>query len=179
MTSADNSCQRFYGQTNGIVSGTAPNRTLTIRWEGTNAIGGTSGSPNMVYEMIFYETDNTQIDIHMGVNARYTPSGFYFDNKFSGTSAACPVAAGLIATILESKRTWTYADVRSWLQTRVVNQDSNVFYQGSESTTANAASWSDVNSLEGGVARVIYQAGSDSSSTFQGITLTGTGLTIT
>ena len=133
----------------------------------------------MVYEMIFYETDNTQIDIHMGVNARYTPSGSYFDNKFSGTSAACPVAAGLIATILESKRTWTYADVRSWLQTRVVNQDSNVFYQGSESTTANAASWSDVNSLEGGVARVIYQAGSDSSSTFQGITLTGTGLTIT
>ena len=179
MTSADNSCQRFYGQTNGVVSGTAPNRTFTIRWEGTNAIGGTSGSPNMVYEMKFYETNNTQIDIHMGVNARYTPSGSYFDNKFSGTSAACPVAAGLIATILESKRTWTYADVRSWLQTRVVNQDSNVFYQGSESTTANAASWSDVNSLEGGAPRVIYQAGSDSSSTFQGITLTGTGLTIT
>ena len=51
------------------------------------------------------------------------PSGesgftYYYDNKFSGTSAACPVACGVIATKLEYNRNWGWQDVRNWLRGR-------------------------------------------------------------
>jgi hypothetical protein len=68
ISSADNSCQRIYYGTEGV----APNRTFRIRWEGTAAISGTLGSPNMVYEAVFYENNTAQVDIHTGVNARWT-----------------------------------------------------------------------------------------------------------
>ena len=68
ISCADNSCQRiYYG-----AEGTAPNRTFRIRWEGTASTSGTLGAPNMVYEAVFYENNNTQIDVHTGVNARWS-----------------------------------------------------------------------------------------------------------
>ena len=70
---ADNSVQRiYYG-----VAGTSPNRTYRVRVEGTAALGGTVGSPNMVNEYVFYEAVPAQIDLQLGVNARkLTSSGF-------------------------------------------------------------------------------------------------------
>jgi hypothetical protein len=68
ISCADNSCQRIYYGTEG----TAPNRTFRIRWEGAASTSGTLGSPNMVYEAVFYENNNAQIDIHTGVNARWS-----------------------------------------------------------------------------------------------------------
>jgi len=76
ISCADNSCQRiYYG-----VEGTAPNRTYRIRWEGTSSTSGTLGAPNMVYEAVFYENTDNQVDIHTGVNARWTStsSGYTF-----------------------------------------------------------------------------------------------------
>lgn len=70
ISCADNSCQRIYYGTEGSV----PNRTFRIRYEGTNSTVGTLGSPNMVYEVIFYENNNAQIDVHTGVNARWAIS---------------------------------------------------------------------------------------------------------
>jgi hypothetical protein len=68
ISCADNSCQRiYYG-----AEGTAPNRTFRIRWEGTAATSGTLGAPNMVYEAVFYEATPNQVDVHTGVNARWT-----------------------------------------------------------------------------------------------------------
>ena len=81
-----------------------------------------------------------------------------YDRAFSGTSSACPVACGLIATKLQYNRNWTWLDVRNWLKTNVGTANTNQFYTGTESTTANAASWSDVNSLEGGAPIVIWDA---------------------
>jgi hypothetical protein len=78
------------------------------------------------------------------------------DTAFSGTSAACPVAAGFIATVLEHNRDWAWQDVKTWLQTLDV-QDSSDFYYGTESDTVNTANWLDYESLEGGDARVLYQ----------------------
>jgi hypothetical protein len=78
------------------------------------------------------------------------------DTAFSGTSAACPVAAGFIATVLEHNRDWAWPNVKTWLQTLDV-QDSSDFYYGTESTTVNTANWLDYESLEGGDARVLYQ----------------------
>ena len=81
-----------------------------------------------------------------------------FDRKFSGTSAACPVACGLIATKLQYNRSWGWKDVKNWLKSSVDSAITNQFYNVAESTTANASTWSDFNSTEGGIARVIWDA---------------------
>jgi hypothetical protein len=83
-------------------------------------------------------------------------SGNTTDAAFSGTSAACPVATGFIATVLEWNRDWTWVEVKAWLQS-LETQDAADFYFGTESTTVNTANWLDYESLEGGDARVIYQ----------------------
>jgi hypothetical protein len=83
-------------------------------------------------------------------------SGNTTDAAFGGTSAACPVATGFIATVLEWNRDWTWVEVKAWLQS-LETQDAADFYFGTESTTVNTANWLDYESLEGGDARVIYQ----------------------
>lgn len=84
-------------------------------------------------------------------------SGNATDCAFSGTSAACPVAAGFLATVLEHNRDWTWVEIKAWLAS-VETQDAAVFYFGTESTTVNTANWLDYESLEGGAARVLFQA---------------------
>jgi hypothetical protein len=83
-------------------------------------------------------------------------SGNATDTSFGGTSAACPVAAGFLATILEYNRDWTWREIKDWLLT-LETQDASDFYLGTESTTVNTANWLDYESLEGGNARVLYQ----------------------
>lgn len=107
-----------------------------------------------------------------------TTSTIYYDMKFSGTSAACPVAAGFIATLLQHNRTWTWQDVRTYLKTRLNVQSTSTFYYGVESTTANASTWSDVNGLEGADARVLYDAPTVDT-VLRGTELTVSGVTIT
>ena len=155
MSCADNSCQRIYYGTEG----SSPNRTYRIRWEGTNSTGGTLGSPTMVYEATFYEASPSQIDIHFGANARVSNSVLTsYDEAFSGTSSACPVATGLIATKLQYNRTWTWQDVRTWLRNSVGTADTSQFFTGVESTSANDVNWANVNSSEGGDPIVIWDA---------------------
>ena len=105
-----------------------------------------------------------------------------FDCGFSGTSAACPVATGLIATVLEYNRSWGWADVRTWLQS-LTTQSGTTFYQGPDPATATSVDWADLNSLMGGTRKVAYNGfafpepidGLSGS----GLTISGTGLTIT
>ena len=88
------------------------------------------------------------------------------DGRFSGTSAACPVAAGMIATKMQYNRDWTWEDVRNWLRghnqpagiTTVGLQPSAELHHGVDSGTANATTWSDVNSLEGALPAIIWDA---------------------
>ena len=254
ISCADNSCQRlYYG-----IEGSSPNRTYRIRYEGTSSTSGTLGSPNMVYETVFYEITPDQIDIHIGINNRspsesknfsqsthsefgilsynstnrrgfpqqlgkftnnngniiypvinvgalddsfasngkerkvnysdmgneidcyapadgtltaQAPTGTYirpdtypggtltsYDGKFSGTSSACPVACGLIATKLQYNRSWTWQDVRNWLKNTVGDADTSQFDVGIESTSANDSNWQYVNSLEGGRPIILWDA---------------------
>ena len=78
-----------------------------------------------------------------------------YDTRFSGTSSACPTATGMIATALQYNRTWTWQDVRTWLHS-LTEQSSATFYQGPDPSTATDAQWSDLNSLQGGTRRVLY-----------------------
>ena len=81
-----------------------------------------------------------------------------YDTLFGGTSSACPIAAGLIATVLEKNRSWTYTDLKSWMSSEVGTQDSNDFYYGNEGNSINDIDWTDKNSLQGGLPRVLYDA---------------------
>ena len=127
-----------------------------------------------------YSDRGEAIDVYMpadgtlAANRSYTPEGRYPDTYpgftadsgsgagvpedcgFSGTSAACPVAAGFIACLMGLNRSWTYQDVKNYFQSLDV-QSSDDFYYGVESTTATSANWTDYQSLEGGDARVGYQ----------------------
>jgi hypothetical protein len=170
ISAADNSAQRiFYGS-----AGSFPNRTYHVRWEGTNDFSGTLGSPNMVWEVTFYENAPSQIDIQIGVNARVDTTATFYDTRFSGTSSACPTATGLIATALETNRTWTWQNIRTWLQS-LTEQSASTFYQGPDPATATSADWADLNSLMGGTRLVGYN---NITSTSTSITIGGSGLTI-
>ena len=78
------------------------------------------------------------------------------DCAFSGTSAACPVGAGFISTLIGLNRNWTHTDVKNYLS-NLDNQTEEDFYYGTESTSATDANWTDYPSLEGGPAKVGYQ----------------------
>ena len=80
------------------------------------------------------------------------------DTRFSGTSAACPVGAGFIAVVMQYNRSWTYENLRNWIQTSVEVQPSSDMYEGTEVTTANGNWSSDYNALHGADRRVLYAA---------------------
>jgi hypothetical protein len=70
MSAGDRSCQSLWTGT----SGTTPNRTFRVRWEGHDAAsGGVLGSPTMLWEMTFYEAtaNKNRIDVHIDQNAAY------------------------------------------------------------------------------------------------------------
>ena len=87
------------------------------------------------------------------------------DTRFSGTSSACPNAAGLIATVVEFNRNWTHTDVKTWLGTLQLQDTASDFYDGVEDTGPNDIGHSDVEKLQGAPARVIYQGGTYSHTT--------------
>lgn len=93
-----------------------------------------------------------------------------YDTSFNGTSSACPTATGFIATILETNRSWTWQNVRQFLQ-GLNEQSDTTFYQGPNPATATSSQWSDLNSLQGGKRRIAYNASTNT------VTVSGTGLT--
>lgn len=82
ISAADNSLQRMYFGSEG----SAPNRRFRIRYEGTNGRTGTIGLPNIVWEAIFYENPNNQIDIQIGDNSRWIQLPFAYPINTNGIS---------------------------------------------------------------------------------------------
>lgn len=72
-----------------------------------------------------------------------------YDEDFSGTSAACPVAAGWITTKLQYNRGWEWRDIKSWLRNQCGRQDPARFYYGPAVTSHSATdnNWRDVHSI--------------------------------
>lgn len=96
---------------------------------------------------------------------RITAYGLYFlveflldvyDVAFSGTSAACPVAAGFYACFLQRRRNWNALKLKKFIYNTLESQDPAKFYVGQESTSVNDSTFQDYSSLQGGVARIPY-----------------------
>ncbi|MFM8871433.1 MAG: fibronectin type III domain-containing protein [Actinomycetota bacterium] len=82
MCAADNSYQRVQYLINTAVT---PNQ-LRVRYEGTASTGGTAGSPNIVYEAVFYK-DQNYFDVLIGNHARCTSGTRLITNGSSQLSA--------------------------------------------------------------------------------------------
>lgn len=143
---------------------------------------------DMGNEIDMYLPADGTLTSNQSYSPQYTRFDYYtsatvqsYDCRFSGTSAACPVATGLIATALQTNRSWTWSDVRTWIQT-MTEQSASTFYQGPDPSTATTTEWSDLNSLMGGTRRVGYNNLVDSSNVSvggSGLSIGGAGLSIT
>ena len=80
------------------------------------------------------------------------------DVRFTGTSAACPVACGFLAIVMQYNRGWTYDNLRNWIQNSVQDQSTSDMYDGIEPTTATANWAADYRSLLGADRKILYQA---------------------
>lgn len=68
ISANDRSCQNLWAG----ESGTTPNRTYRVRWEGHDgAYGGDALNPTMVWEATFFENDSNKIELHFDQNAAY------------------------------------------------------------------------------------------------------------
>ena len=100
-----------------------------------------------------YRIENYQI-----VESGGTISDDSQDREFGGTSSACPVATGLMATKLQFNRTWTWSNLKDWLTNNVTDQSESAFYTGTEATTATDDNWNDDYNLQGALRKIIWDA---------------------
>ena len=104
-------------------------------------------------------TQYNRYDTYYSLNGQQShPS---YDCLFGGTSSACPVSAGLIATKVQYNRNWTYQDILDWVTTSVGTQASGDMVIGNDSSTPNASGtgeWDDNTSLQGGQPIIIWDA---------------------
>jgi len=149
-----------------LTLGTSPNREFTI--SGTFVLVNASSTGFVTWQMKFFENDPQRIDLIVVNNDRIASIGDApaspTDCAFGGTSAACPVASGFLATVLEHNRNWTSYQLKDYMQS-LNAQPSDKFYYGTETTTATSSNWYDYESLEGGSPQVLYQ-GTIEKSTF-------------
>ena len=64
------------------------------------------------------------------------------DCLFNGTSSACPIFAGLLATKVQYNRSWTIADCKTWINS-ITPRPTTDFYYATEPITATGSEWSD------------------------------------
>ena len=80
------------------------------------------------------------------------------DRQFGGTSSACPVTVGLLATKLQNNRTWTWSNLKDWLSDEVTVQDASAFPEGTEATSPNDSNWNSYFNLQGAFRRILWDA---------------------
>ena len=99
------------------------------------------------------------------------------DRIFNGTSSACPIACGIIATKLQYNRTWSVTDVKNWLQNKAGIMPTTNFYYGTEETSATSTGWSDQNALHDSSPIIIWDALTGAEG-FDVLSISGNNLTI-
>tara|TARA_A100000164_G_scaffold303837_1_gene279640 strand:- start:1287 stop:3431 length:2145 start_codon:yes stop_codon:yes gene_type:complete len=173
----------------GVDRGTTPYtyKSIAIGALDDDNVGGNGAERKVSYSNMgnavdcFASADDTLAASDDNTSTRYNRFDAYYtynssnsveseDKRFNGTSSACPVTVGLIATKLQYNRSWTYVDIKNWLTNTVGNLSTTYFYTGTEATTATDSNWTDVNNLQGASPRIIYDA-----RTKETITMTITG----
>tara|TARA_X000000368_G_scaffold392446_1_gene357201 strand:+ start:7308 stop:9785 length:2478 start_codon:yes stop_codon:yes gene_type:complete len=85
------------------------------------------------------------------------------DCLFSGTSSACPIACGIIATKLQYNREWKYDNVLDWVTNDVGTLSASEMHAGTDGSDPTLASdWNDNASLQGGQPIILWDAATQS-----------------
>ena len=80
----------------------------------------------------------------------------FYDRSFNGTSAAAPVAAGLIALYMESFPTSTSRDVKNWLNSQGTQEVGTDLYQDQYPDDTTTTYWTGSYNLRGASTRIAY-----------------------
>ncbi len=88
-------------------------------------------------------TDNNPNDYRGRVDSLLPISDLHRHNKnFGGTSAACPVAAGFLSTLLAHHRDWDWRDLKKWINEELKGQPSDQFYnEGVDPDSVDDPEW--------------------------------------
>ena len=123
---------------------------------GDDSIGAQGGNNwNLPRNDSSYRIDSNYAIVSSGGTQSLTS----YDQRFGGTSSACPVSAGLFATKLQYNRDWIWSNLKSWLETRVtVLSNDTEFLRGTEATSATSSNWNTTTSLQGSERRILFDA---------------------
>lgn len=119
----------FYAPADGTLGAAAPNDTSSI-------------VPRF---------DNT----YTGLTA---DGGTAEDTYFNGTSAACPVACGFLATVLEHNRGWDWSNIKDYVSNTLEEQDATTMFIGDDYSEPYDAGWLQTKSLAGSAPVILYEA---------------------
>ena len=110
---------------------------------------------------------------------RYDDSNFY-DVNFNGTSAAAPVATGVIALYLEANPKATSRDVKNWLKDRGSNileyttSTANGGYLDQYPDDTTTSYWTESFNLRGAEKRLLYdKSANDNKPRMTGVNISG------
>ena len=102
---------------------------------------------------------------------RYDDNRFY-DNFFNGTSAASPVAAGLVALYMEMNPTATSRQVKDWLKTR--GSKLTDAYQDQYTDDTQTTYWTGSSNLRGAEKRILHdETANDTIPKITGVSIIG------
>jgi len=79
------------------------------------------------------------------------------DTYFNGTSSACPVACGFLATVLEHNRGWIWSDVKDYIKNTIEQQTTATMYIGDDYSDPYDSGWLNTKSLAGADPIVLYE----------------------
>ena len=135
---------------------------------------------NMGNSIDFYTLGNQSASAFTDPSTRYSNSYFRadgnytyngttsidsYDGKFGGTSSACPTGTGIVATVMQHNRNWSWSDVKNWLKNDVTNQPDDRFASGAgtsepnnEPTDPESTDWATEYSLMGGDKKILWDA---------------------
>jgi len=122
---------------------------------GDDSIGAQGGASNN-----FPRNDSTyRLDSNYNiVSSGGTLSLTSYDQRFGGTSSACPVTAGLFATKLQYERGWIWSNLKTWLKDKVTNQSSNTEFMAQTEATSSSSGWNTYFSLHGAERKILWDA---------------------
>ena len=123
---------------------------------GDDSVGAQGGSSwNFPRNDSSYRIDSSYNIVESGGTLSLT----CYDQRFGGTSSACPVSSGLFATKVQHNRSWNWSNLKDWVSTKVTDQSSDAqFFQGTEATTSSSSNWNSYRSLQGGARKILWDA---------------------